>query len=69
MKAWEKLTTIDNIGYSREMAIEICKAENYCPASIEAKHHLIGDKQMERFCGPGCSVVCVNEYLDLKVGK
>jgi hypothetical protein len=67
MKAWEKLSALNNIGYSREMVTEICKAQSRCPATIEAKYHLIGDKPMQRFCGPGCGVECVDEYMDKTV--
>ena len=66
MKVWEKLSRISNIGYNREMVVEICKLKSRCPADLEAKYHLVGNK-LERFCGLGCSVNCVDEYLDLKV--
>ena len=66
MKVWEKLA--DDIGYNREMIVEICKTEGRCPAKIEAKHRLIGDKRLEKFCALGCSVICVDEYMDLILG-
>lgn len=62
MKVWEKLSSLENIGYNKEMVKAICKAK--CPASIETKHHLIGDKKMKAFCAHGCSVTCVDEYMD-----
>jgi hypothetical protein len=68
MKAWEKLLTVDkSIGYCREMAVSIYKMNSRCPASIEAKYHLIGDAKLIKFCELGCGVNCVNEYLDLKI--
>jgi len=63
MKVWEKLSGLENIGYNKEMVKAICKAK--CPASIETKHLLIGDKRMKAFCAHGCSVICVDEYLEL----
>lgn len=68
MKAWEKLLSLDKtIGFNREMAIEICKLHSKCPALIESRHHLIGDKRIKKFCDAGCSVDCVNEYMDLRI--
>lgn len=68
MKAWEKLLSLDRtIGFNREMVVEICKTQSKCPAAIESKHHLIGDKRLEKFCNLGCSVECVNCYMDIKV--
>lgn len=69
MQVWQKLLRSDNsIGFNREMLLEISKNKSHCPAGIEAAHHLIGDKRMKSFCKHGCSVNCVVEYLDLKVG-
>ena len=68
MKVWERLTDLEkSLGYNREMAIEVCKVNSRCPATIEAKHHLIGGKRLENFCKLGCSVNCVNEYLDINI--
>lgn len=68
MKAWEKLLSFDKtIGFSCEMVVEICKTQSKCPAAIESKYHLIGDRRLEKFCSLGCSVECVNCYMDIKV--
>ena len=67
LKVWEKLVGLDkSIGYSREMAIAMCKTDSCCPANIEAKFHLVGDRRFEKHCSIGCGVNCVNEYLDLE---
>ena len=70
MKLWQQLLTIDHsIGYNREMLLEICKLNSRCPATIEAKYHLIGDRRLERFCKDGCSVICMDEYLDIEIRR
>jgi len=38
-----------------------------CPASVEYKHDLIGKRRMDNFCKHGCSVICMNEYLELRI--
>ena len=69
MKVWEKLLTLEDIGYNFRMVLEICTLESCCPARIENKYHFIGDKRMKKYCEDGCSVACLAGYLDCEVRK
>jgi hypothetical protein len=70
MRVWEKLLSLDqSIGYNREMVTEIYKTNSKCPANIEAKHHFIGDKRLEKHCKIGCGVRCLDEYFELEAVK
>lgn len=64
MKVWQIIAG-DKVGWGREWV----KFQNntHCPATIEHKSNLIGEKKMERFCDLGCSVICTDEYLDLEI--
>jgi predicted TPR repeat methyltransferase len=58
MKVWEKIAEMNN----GQMQIFI----DHCPATIEEKYHVIGEKKFKRHCDIGCGVECVNEYLDIE---
>lgn len=66
MKVWNKLAEIYNYKDKAEL-FKILKSTCNCPGAIEAKHELIGDKGMERFCNAGCSRTCMDEYLERRV--
>lgn len=65
MRVSEKLEVLDPRNILGE---EWLKFYNHstCPANVEFKYNIIGDKRMNRFCELGCSVDCMKEYLNLK---
>lgn len=66
MTVFEKLVSLDS---KNGLGAGWIKFDNQtsCPAAIEHKHNIIGVKKMNRFCQLGCSVECLDEYLDLKI--
>ena len=65
MKVWENLAELTDKVSCREW-IKFGNTTG-CPATIEGEFDLIGEEKMNKFCNLGCSVICLDEYLDLKV--
>ncbi len=58
MKVFERIAELNN----GQMQIFTEK----CPATIEHKYNILGEKRMNKFCKLGCSVKCTEEYLNLR---
>ena len=63
MKVWERIADLNNGQIVMESIL------SKCPASIESKYKLIGEKRMIRHCNIGCGVECTKEYLQMEVSK
>ena len=59
MKVWKKIADLNN----GQMQI----FTNSCPAELETKYKIIGEKRFNRHCEIGCGVECTKEYLNLTV--
>jgi hypothetical protein len=68
MKVWEKLSQTEEFkGQNKQQILDKLEKKYHCSASVEAAYGMIGDARIEKFCNLGCSVSCVEQYLDLKV--
>ena len=64
MKVWEKIAQANNLKDRKAVRAML---NGNCPASFEFLHNYINESRFKRFCGKGCSPICTDEYLDLRI--